>query len=64
MGWALWLLAPVGVTVCAAIGSWLRSRPKRPLSTSEAMRAHDDFLEAIVRPARAGQHARRLPPGD
>jgi hypothetical protein len=53
VGWALWLLVPVGVTVCAAVGSWLRSRPARPLSAREAMRAHDQFLDALVQPARA-----------
>jgi hypothetical protein len=65
MGWALWLLVPVAVTVLAALVSWLRGRPARPLSTRRAMQAHDEFLAALVQPARAEdrtcQHGR---PGD
>jgi hypothetical protein len=60
MSWALWLLAPVTATVLAAIGSWWRSRPKRALSTDEAMRAHSDYLDALVQTARSkdrGPHA-------
>jgi hypothetical protein len=53
VGWALWLLIPVAATVLAAIGSWWRSRPKRALDTHEAMRAHDEFLDALVQTARS-----------
>jgi hypothetical protein len=53
VGWAIWLLAPAGATVLAALGSWWRSRPKRPLTTDEAMRAHGEYLDALVRTARA-----------
>lgn len=53
MGWALWLSIPVAATVLAATGSWLRSRPKRSPSTDEAMRAHDEFLDALVQTARS-----------
>lgn len=49
----MWLLAPVAATVLAAIGSWWRSRPKRPMTTSEAMRAHGEFLDALAEAARA-----------
>jgi hypothetical protein len=45
----MWLLAPVAATVLAAFGSWWRSRPKRPPTTREAMRAHDEYLDALVR---------------
>lgn len=51
-GWAIWLLAPAGATVLAALGSWWRSRPKRPLTTDEAMRAHGAYLDALVQTAR------------
>jgi hypothetical protein len=47
----MWLLAPVAATVLAALGSWWRSRPKRPLTTHEAMRAHGEYLDALSRPA-------------
>jgi hypothetical protein len=53
VSWALWLLIPVAVTVLAALGSWWRSRPKRAPSTAEAMRAHGDFLDALVQTARS-----------
>jgi hypothetical protein len=51
MAWALWLLAPVGATVLAAIASWLRSRPRRPPTTDEAVRAHSEFLDALAKRA-------------
>ena len=53
MGWAVWLLVPAGLTVLAAIGSWLRGRPARTPDTAQAMREHDEFLDALVRPARS-----------
>lgn len=53
MGWAVWLSIPVAATVLAAVGSWLRSRPKRAPTTDEAMRAHGDYLAALAQTARA-----------
>jgi len=53
MGWAVWLLIPVAATLLAAIGSWLRARPKKAPSTDEAMRAHGEFLDALVQTARS-----------
>jgi hypothetical protein len=52
----LWLLVPVFATVLAALGSWWRSRPKRPPTMQEAMRAHDEFLDALVQSARCKDH--------
>lgn len=53
MGWAVWLSIPVAATVLAAIGSWLRARPKKVPTTDEAMRAHGAFLDALVQTARS-----------
>jgi hypothetical protein len=53
VGWAVWLLTPVAATVLAALGSWLRARPKKAPTTDETMRAHGDFLDALVQTARA-----------
>jgi hypothetical protein len=46
----MWLSIPVVGTVLAAIASWLRSRPRRAPTTSQAMQAHDDYLAALARP--------------
>ena len=62
--WALWLAIPVAVTVLAAIASWLRARPARALKTDEAMRAHGDFLDALVQTARSKDRGPLTPPGD
>jgi hypothetical protein len=51
MGWAVWLLIPVVLTVVAALASWLRARPARTPNTQQAMQAHGEFLEALTRPA-------------
>jgi hypothetical protein len=64
MSWALWLLAPVAVTVLAAIGSWLRSRPARTPNTQQAMQAHGDFLDALAITARSKDRGAHAPPGD
>jgi hypothetical protein len=64
MGWAVWLLIPVAVTLLVAIGSWLRSRPARTLDTLQAMRAHGDFLDALVQTARSKDRGPLAPPGD
>jgi hypothetical protein len=61
MAWALWLSAPVGATVLAALWAWWRARPKRPLGTDEAMQAHRDYLAALTVPARGTE---RVGPGD
>ena len=53
MNWAFWLLIPVCVTMVAALGSWWLARPKRVPSTQDAMRAHDEFLDALVQAARS-----------
>ena len=62
MTWAVWLLVPVGLTVLAAIASWLRHRPARRPDTAAAMREHAEFLDALARSARSGE--RRPPTGD
>jgi hypothetical protein len=51
--WAFWLAVPVVVTLLAAVLSWLRARPARPLDTDRAMRAHGDYLDALARTPRA-----------
>jgi hypothetical protein len=57
MTWALWLAVPVGATTLAALWAWVRGwwsrRADRPLSTDEAMRAHSEYLDALVIPARS-----------
>jgi hypothetical protein len=57
MTWALWLAVPVGATTLAALWSWLRGwwvrRAERPLDTEAAMRAHGQYLDALVIPARS-----------
>ena len=63
MAWALWLAIPVVVTMLVAVASWLRGRPARALNTDEAMRAHGDFLDALVRTARSKDRG-PLAPGD
>jgi hypothetical protein len=53
VSWAIWLLVPVAVTVLAALASWLRHRPARPLDMRRAMRAHDEFLDALAQTPRS-----------
>jgi hypothetical protein len=53
VGWIVWLLIPVVVTVVVAGLSWFRSRPVRRLDTRGAMRAHADYLDALVETARS-----------
>jgi hypothetical protein len=57
MNWAIWLAVPVGATTLAALWSWLRGwrqrRAARPLGTEAAMRAHSEYLDALVIPARS-----------
>ncbi len=61
MSWALWLAVPVVVTLLAAVATWLRSRPRRTPGTRAAVRAHGDYLDALVQTARSkdrGPYAR------
>lgn len=56
MTWALWLAAPAGATVLTALWAWwrgIRARGPRTVSTKDAMRAHQDYLDALVTPARS-----------
>jgi hypothetical protein len=64
VAWVLWLSIPIVVTVLAALGSWLRSRPPRPPDTRRAMREHDEFLDALVQGARSKDRARQPPRTD
>jgi Ser/Thr protein kinase RdoA (MazF antagonist) len=60
----VWLAIPVIVTVLAAIITWLRGRPARPLDTDESMRAHGDYLDALVQTARAKDRGPLAQPPD
>jgi len=56
MAWALWLAVPIGATSLAALWTWwrgVRVRQAEQLDTAEAMRAHADYLAALVIPARS-----------
>ncbi len=55
MAWALWLAVPVVLTLLAALWTWWRGRPARTPGTSQAMAAHEQYLEALVRPARGAR---------
>jgi hypothetical protein len=57
MAWALWLAAPIVLTVLAATWSWWRGRPERTPGTDQAMRAHREYLAALVVPARGVRHS-------
>jgi hypothetical protein len=62
MTWAVWLAVPIGATTIAALWSWWRGwrirLAARPLRTEAAMRAHSEYLDALVIPARsAGRRA-------
>jgi hypothetical protein len=59
MSWALWLLPTLAVPALAALWTWLRARPVRMPSSDEAMRAHHDYLEALVVPARGTHRVER-----
>jgi hypothetical protein len=52
VAWALWLSVPVAATLLAALWTWWRARPQRAPTAQEAMRAHQDYLEALIVPAR------------
>ena len=72
VAWALWLSAPIGATVLAALWAWWRGgRARRRavgrrLDTADAMQAHRAYLDALTVPAR-GTHrvpARAEPPNE
>lgn len=59
MAWALWLLPTLTVPALAALWTWWRGRPAKALTSDEAMRAHHDFLDALVVPARGTRRVER-----
>lgn len=64
MAWAFWLAVPVVATSVAAVLIWLTARRARPSGrpdTAAAMRAHQDYLDALAVPARGSY---RVPPGE
>jgi hypothetical protein len=58
----VWLSVPVVLTVVASLVSWLRNRPPRPPDSRRAMQEHEDYLDALVRAARARDRAPHVPP--
>jgi Ser/Thr protein kinase RdoA (MazF antagonist) len=58
------LAIPVVLTLFAAIVTWLRGRPARPLDTDESMRAHGDYLDALAQTARAKDRGPLAQPRD
>jgi hypothetical protein len=53
--WVLWLALPVAATALAALWAWWRewrARPRHVPTTDEAMRAHREYLDALIVPAR------------
>ena len=48
MGWVWWLMAPLVATTLAAVATWWANRPRRPLTSEQAVLAHHDFLEALA----------------
>jgi hypothetical protein len=48
LSWAVWLAAPVVVTVLAALILWWRGRPARPLRTAETISGHQAYLDALA----------------
>lgn len=61
MAWAWWLAVPVVTTVVAAVGTWWsgHARRRRRPGTDAAMRAHRDYLAALVEPARGTERVGR-----
>lgn len=62
MSWALWLLPTLVVPALAAVGTWWtgwRRRPSRTPTSDDAMRAHRDYLDALVVPARGTHRVQR-----
>jgi hypothetical protein len=58
------LAIPVVVTALAAVVSWWRNRPPRPIDTARAMREHGEYLDALVRTARSKDRGLAGPSGD
>lgn len=55
MAWAWWLAPPVIAGTLAALRAWWgtrRSVAPTPSTTDDAMRAHQDYLDALARPVR------------
>ena len=52
MAWAVWLAVPFAATALASLWAWWRARPQRAPTAEEAMRAHRDYLDALIVPAR------------
>jgi hypothetical protein len=46
--WALWLAAPLALTVLACLWTWWRRRPVREPTVQETMRRHADYLDALT----------------
>lgn len=61
MAWVLWLAVPVLTPVLVACVVWVRSRPPKAVAAEDAMRQHQDYLAALVAPARG---TRRVDPVD
>jgi hypothetical protein len=59
MSWALWLAPPLVVTVLASLWAWVRNRPVPAPATDEAIKAHQDYLDALVVPARGTARVER-----
>lgn len=62
MAWALWLLPTLAVPTLAALWTWWRgwrSRPAKTPTSDDAMRAHRDYLDALVVPARGTHRVER-----
>jgi hypothetical protein len=52
MAWILWLALPVVAPAVVALAVWLRGRPVRTPGPEQAMQQHQDYLSALVTPAR------------
>ncbi|MEP7019238.1 MAG: hypothetical protein ABI808_01210 [Pseudonocardiales bacterium] len=57
MAWAAWLATPVAATILASLWAWWRARPARRPTARQAMRAHRDYLDALIVPARGTARA-------
>jgi hypothetical protein len=57
MAWVLWLSMPVIATAAAALWAWWRGRPARTPAAHHAIKAHRDYLAALVVPVRGAVRA-------
>jgi len=48
LSWAIWLAAPVAVTLLAALVLWWRGRPERPQRTAQTISGHQAYLDALA----------------